>query len=146
MSQFKVGDRVKLINADRYTHRNSEQIQKLLGQTLVVRSVDYDELTPAVFAGLPGDGCWHWYPEDLQLVSELVTPQKPKQLDRGDLIEYLGEVWVVTLGTTPTDIFAKISTMTGKERTRWVTAYDVTCVGNIRKKIKRIKKEMEGAK
>lgn len=146
MKQFKVGDKVKLINADRYTHRNFKQIQELLGQTLVVRSVHYDGPNPAVFAGVPGDGCWEWHPNDLQLVSELAPTQKPKMLDRGDLIEYLGEVWIVTIGTTPTDIFAQISTLTGRERTRWVTAYDVTCVGNIRKKVKRIKNEMENSK
>ena len=75
---------------------------------------------------------------------ETKAMQKPKVLHRGDLVTYCGEVWVVTAGTAPTDMFAEISSMTGKERTRWVMAYDVTCVGNIRKKVKRFKKEMEG--
>lgn len=146
MKQFKVGDKVAPVSLARYADRNSDQRKELLGRTLVVRSVHTDETTPAVFAGVPGDGCWEWHPNDLRLVSKPATAQKPKLLDRGDLIEYLGEVWIVTIGTTPTDIFAKISTMTGKERTRWVTAYDVTCVGNIRKKVKRIKNEMESRK
>lgn len=146
MSKFKPGDKVTPINMDRYTDRNSDQRKEMLGRTLVVRSVHNDETTSAVFAGVPGDGCWEWHPNDLRLVSKPATAQKPKLLDRGDLVEYLGEVWIVTIGTVPTDIFAQISTMTGKERTRWVTAYDVTRVGSIRKKVKRIKKDMGDSK
>jgi len=127
MSKFKPGDKVVLINVDHY----SDIMKQLMGKTLVVNSIDTDGCgCEIVCARVPVEEGWFLYSDDLRLVPELVTTQKPKMLDRGDLVEYLGEVWIVTIGTTPTDIFAKISTMTGKERTRWVTAYDVTCVGN----------------
>ena len=77
---------------------------------------------------------------------EINAMQKPKVLHRGDLVEYLEEVWVVTNGTVPTDMFAKISSVTGEERTRLVAPDAVALVGNIRKKVKRIKKEMESGK
>lgn len=227
MSKFKVGDKVMLINVDRYTYYVDNIPNKLLGKPLVINSISTDKNgNEIVYAGVPeGVCCWQWYSDDLQLVSEaqaesaeqapaevpepkhskqfkvgdyvvviagpqkskrvrtlkerssagwcyplcigsqcynsegkrswtepvclrhateeeIAAMQKPKLLDRGDLVEYLGEVWIVTIGTAPTDIFAKISTMTGKERTRLVTAYDVTRVGNIRKKIKRLKAQM----
>ena len=151
MSKFKVGDKVTPINMDRsddlrlVSKAHSETVDPCLTQqsqawSSVVKTLD--EVMPS----------WTLHHETgkaaaVAAIKELARKaKKPKMLDRGDLIEYLGEVWIVTIGTTPTDIFAKISTMTGKERTRWVTAYDVTRVGNIRKKVKRIKKEVEDAK
>lgn len=148
MSKFKPGDKVTPIDVE--YHEYSEAMEQLLGKTLVVRLVGSFVHNTSnrefVLAGIPGEESCCWREEDLRLVSKPATAQKPKLLDRGDLVEYLGEVWIVTIGTTPTDIFAKISTMTGKERTRWVTAYDVTCVGNIRKKVKRLKAQMGDGK
>lgn len=68
MSQFKVGDKVKVINVDRYTDHNSDQRKEMLGCTLRVRAIYYEEFTTGVFTGVPGEGVWRWHPDDLELV------------------------------------------------------------------------------
>ena len=70
MSQFKVGDKVKVINVDRYTDHNSDQRKEMLGCTLRVRAIYYEEFTTGVFTGIPGEGVWRWHPDDLELASE----------------------------------------------------------------------------
>ena len=87
MNRFKVGDKVTLISVDRYAFRYVDDMKQLFGRTLVVRSVHYDQFTPVVFAGVPGDVCWNWYPDDLQLVSEPDADPKPSEHFRvGDYV------------------------------------------------------------
>ena len=159
MSRFKVGDLVTPINMDRYTDRNSDRRKEMLGRTLVVRSVHNDEFTSVVFAGFPGEGVWQWRPDDLHLVSEAqpepaTEPTDPapaaskKPLRRGDLVEYQGEICVVFNKGADRDgeYMIMIASLNGEPDFHYATIDELTRIGSIRKKIKRIKKEMEDGK
>ena len=71
MSGFKPGDKVMLINVDRYTYYVDDIPKKLLGKPLVINSIGTDKIgNEIVYAGVPeGVCCWQWYPNDLRLVS-----------------------------------------------------------------------------
>ena len=70
MNKFKVGDKVVIVNPDRYANRNNvEAIKKLTNETLVVQSVCSD--TDVVFAGLPGKMARPWFMKDLRLSPEV---------------------------------------------------------------------------
>lgn len=147
MSRFKPGDKVTPVNVDRYTHRNFDQLKKLLGRTLVVRSVHNDEFTSAVFAGVPGDGCWQWHPNDLRLVSVQPEPEADpapaqKPLRRGDLVEFCGNIWVV-IDAHPAHGGYWIGAITGDPGTRYSNASELTRVGSIFKKVKRLEAQKE---
>ena len=144
MNKFKPGDYVVPIRVNRREY--TQKMKLLFGVLLTVAQVSEDEDCSTVFAGSAGS-VDPWRAEDLYLADtdekiaaaiKLLPPLK-----RGELVEYQGDIWVVTNGTLPTDLFAKISSVTGKERARWVAPDAVVLVGNIRKKVKRIKKEME---
>ena len=144
MSKFKVGDKVKVINVDRYTDRNSDRQKEMLGCTLLVRAVYYEEFTTGVFTGVPGEGVWRWHPDDLQLVSETQTqpvPQKP--LRRGDLVRYKGEIWVVYSEGGDRHGNCSIASLTGESDYSWPKIDELTRVGTIRKKVKQLKAQME---
>ena len=137
-SVFKAGDRVIIIAGP---HKGPE--------VHTVRATTNRQYPLRVANGTyTAEGAWYSTNNMVCLrhatAEEIAATQKPKVLHRGDLVEYLGEVWVVTNGTVPTDLFAQISTLTGREKTRWVTPDAVVRVGSIRKKVKRIKKDMEG--
>lgn len=69
--------------------------------------------------------------------------QKP--LRRGDLVVSSGDIYVV-IETNHADGGYWIHAMTGKRGQDYAPAKELTRVGSVRKKIKRIKNEMEGAK
>ena len=156
MSKFKVGDKVTPVNMDRYTDRNSDRRKEMLGRTLVVRSVHNDEFTSVVFAGFPGEGVWQWRPDDLHLVSEAqpepaTEPTDPapaaaqKPLRRGDLVEYDGRVCVVFSDRDLVGHFF-VSALSGVSDYYHCNEEELTRIGSIRKKVKRLQAQMEGAK
>lgn len=149
MSQFKVGDKVKVINVDRYTDRKSDQQKEMLGCTLLVRAVYYEEFTTGVFTGIPGEGVWRWHPDDLQLVSETppepapAASKKPKPIRRGDLVRYKGEIWVVFSEGEDRHGDYSIASLTGESDYNWAKIDELTRIGTIRKKVKQLEAQME---
>ena len=185
MKTFKTGNKVVLVNPDRYESRNAKAMKKLANNTLVVHSVSSDG--SVVFAGLPGKRTWPWhskdlalayedweepssdyshytrafrYPEDFQLesdqdkannpepVTEVPEPNllqieashKPKSLRRGDLVIYDGDICVVLSkfdGDDGGDYV--VASMTRDPYYCWPKVSELTPVGSIRKKIKKIK-------
>jgi hypothetical protein len=71
MNKFKPGDKVMLINVDRYTYYVDDIPKKLLGKPLVINSIGTDKSgNEIVYAGVPeGVCCWQWHSNDLRLVS-----------------------------------------------------------------------------
>ena len=153
MSKFKVGDKVVLINVDQY----SDIMKQLMGKVLVVNSIDTDKCgCEIVCARVPGEEGWFLYSDDLRLVSEAkpepatepapAAAQKLKPLRRGDLVEYRGQIGVVHETDPDEDDGYWVAMLTGDGRCVCRGAEDLTRIGSIRKKIKRIKKEMENGK
>ena len=68
MKRFETGDKVVLVNPDRYVSRYPKAMEKLSNNTLVVNSVSIDG--SAVFAGLPGKKARVWHSKDLALAYE----------------------------------------------------------------------------
>jgi hypothetical protein len=149
MSQFKVGDKVKVINVDRYTDRNSDQQKEMLGRTLLVRAVYYEEFTTGVFTGIPGEGVWRWHPDDLQLVSETqpepapTAAKKPKPIRRGDLVRYKGEIWLVFSEGEDRHGDYSIASLTGESDYNWAKIDELTRIGTIRKKVKQLEERVQ---
>ena len=154
MSQFKPGDKVTPVNMDRYTDRNSDRRKEMLGCTLLVRAIHNDEFTSVVFAGVPGEGVWQWHPNDLRLVSAWsAEPLQPEPTDpapaaqkpirRGDLVMHRGQIGVVHEIDPDGEDGYWVAMLTGDGHCVCRGAEDLTRIGSIRKKIKRIKKEME---
>ena len=73
----------------------------------------------------------------------VAAEQKPKSLRRGDLVEYDDDIWMV-IGANYVDDGYWIYEMTGKGRQDYVKAKDLTRIGSIRKKIKRLKAQFIG--
>lgn len=162
MSKYAPGDKVTPISVDRYTDRNVCQREEMLGRTLVVRSVHNDEFTSVVFAGFPGEGVWQWHPDDLRLVFETQAepeadpapapaapdPTDPapaqKPLRRGDLVMWNGEIGVVHEIDPDGEDGYWVAMLTGDASCVCSSAEDLTRVGSIRKKIKRLKEQFVG--
>lgn len=137
MSRFKVGDLVTPINTDHCNYI----MQQLIGKTLVVTAIDtVTSSREVVWAKLPGGYSWRLYSDGLRLVAKAQTeptPQKP--LRRGDLVEFRGSIWVVI--DTYSDGTCWIGSITGHAKTRCHAANEMTRVGSIRKKAKRLEQE-----
>lgn len=151
MSKFKPGDKVVLINVDHY----SDIMKQLMGKALVVNSIDTDKCgCEIVCARVPGEEGWFLYSDDLRLVSEAqpepATEPAPapakKPLRRGDIVEYDGDICVVFSNDADSEGDYMIASLTGEPDYYWANIDEFTRIGSIRKKIKRIKKEMEGGK
>ena len=147
MSKFKSGDYVVPVRAMRTEDSVVQTLDKQVGKVLQVLDI-WPSINAPVLAGKQGGKAWFWHPAELRLaaaeeIEAATKPKSPKPLKRGDLVKYLGEVWVVTTGTVPTDMFSQISTLTGKERMRWVKPDAVVRLGAIRKKVKKLKQEIE---
>lgn len=144
MSKFRVGDKVVLINVDHY----SDIMKQLMGKALVVNSIDTDKCgCEIVCARVPGEEGWFLYSEDLQLVSETqpkLAPQKP--LRRGHLVKYDGKICVVVSKGVDCDGDYRIMSMTDKPDYFWANIYELTKIGSVRKKIKRLQAQMEECK
>ena len=149
MSKYAPGDKVTPISVDRYTDRNVCQREEMLGRTLVVRSVHNDEFTSVVFAGFPGEGVWQWHPDDLRLVFETQAqpvPQKP--IRRGDLVEYCGDVCMVYRDKPDGDGNYAVLSLDKNHVGGFVylQSNEMTRIGSIRKKLKRLRQQMEDGK
>lgn len=71
-----------------------------------------------------------------------------KPIRRGDLVKYQGKIFmVISKGADPEGDYT-IASLTGEPDFNWVKNWakidELTRIGSIRKKVKRIKKEMEG--
>lgn len=146
MNKFKPGDKVTLVNADRY----HSTVKQLVGKTLVVHCIGADEEgNDIVSTGILENEDWFW-PDDLQLISKS-TEVEQKSLFWGDLVEYSGEICMV-FDERPTDYGERLLVMLdnkGRGGYHYVPAKYLTRLGSIRKKIKRakkFKKAMEEAK
>ena len=152
MSKFKTGDAVTPVNVDCSLY--SKGMKRLLGKTLLVLSVDDgkngDEF---VCAGVPGEEYWYWYPDDLRLVSAWsaehfqaeATDTAQNPLKRGDLVTRYGSSICVVVDVAASGT-CWIHPIAGEGSQDYFHFEELTKVGSIRKKIKRIKKEMEGGK
>ena len=172
MKRFETGDKVVLVNPDRYASRNPKAMEKLSSNTLVVHSVTRN--ASVVFAGLPGKKVWPWHskdltlayedweepgfdndysrytweiecPEDRQLDSaqDKSNEQEPaaskKTLRRGDLVIYDGVICVVLSKFDKDGGDYVVASMTSEPYYCWPKVTELTPVGSIRKKIKKIK-------
>ena len=142
MIRFKVGDKVTPVNA----YRDNDIMKQFVGKTMLVLSVG-DEI---VCAGVPGEEDWYWHSDDLRLVSEtqaepVTEPTDPapaaaqKPLRRGDLVMCRGVLWVVFSTGAQSDGDYWIASLTGDPETYYATICELSRVGSIRKKIKRLK-------
>lgn len=78
---------------------------------------------------------------------EIAAAQKPQPLSRGDLVEYDGDICVVYQKCGDVDgIGYQVVSLTGSGGHWYVTHDELTRIGSIRKKIKRLKAQMEDAK
>lgn len=172
MNTFKAGDKVVLVNPDRYVSRYPKAIEKLSNNTLVVHSVSIDGF--GVFAGLPGKKARVWHSKDLALAYEdweepnfdndysrytweLECPEdlqrdsaqdkanerepaaSKKTLRRGDLVIYDEDICVVLSKFDGDDGDYVVASMTREPYYCWPKVAELTPVGSIRKKIKKIK-------
>lgn len=84
--------------------------------------------------------------QEFESVAQLrAEAQKPQPMQRGDLVEFCGDAWVVLAANHAYNGYW-IHAMTGNGGQDYVKAKDLTRIGSIRKKIKRLKAQMEGAK
>ncbi len=79
--------------------------------------------------------------DDLNQELRTTTAQKP--LRRGDLVMWKGNIWVVIETNRAGDRYW-IYEMTGKGGQDYVKAKDLTRIGSIRKKVKRLKAQFVG--
>ena len=157
MSKFKPGDKVVLINVDHY----SDIMKQLMGKALVVNSIDTDKCgCEIVCARVPGEEGWFLYSDDLQLVSETqpepapeptdpapaAVAEVPKPIRRGDLVVFNGDICVVFSKGADRGGDYWVASLTGKPDHYWANIDEFTRIGSIRKKIKRLKAQMDGAK
>ncbi len=142
MSKFKPGDYVVPIN----THViYTAKMKRYLGRVLQV-SVVHDGRYLSVRAGIPGEEpWWRWHPDDLRHATpeEIAAAKKP--LRRGDLVEYDGRVCVVA-EIDPEDGDCWVAALTGEHGYDRVHAKELTRIGSIRKKVKRVKKDTGDSK
>lgn len=156
MSKFKPGDKVTLVSSERYGY--NDIMKQWVGKTLLVLSVgDGKNGDEFVCAGVPGEDYWYWYPNDLRLVSAWsaeplqLEPTDPapapasakKPLRRGDLVEYDGRVCVVA-EIDPEDGDCWVAALTGEHGYDQVPAKELTRIGSIRKKVKRLRQQFGG--
>lgn len=147
MSKFKPGDYVvpsnQIVSYD-------AKMKNYLGRVLQVATVHEQQYYGSVQAGTPGEEVWGWSPHDLRLATAeeiaAAKPKPPKPLRRGDLVKYDGQICVVVSKGTDSDGDYRIASMTDTPDYFWASVDELIKVGSIRKKIKRIKKEVEGGK
>lgn len=153
MSQFKPGDKVTPVSSERYSR--NDIMKQLVGKPLLVRSIHtYENGDEVVCAGVPGDGDWDWHSDDLRLVSAWsAEPLQPEPTDpapaaakkpirRGDLVMCRGVLWVVFSNGEQSDGDYWIASLTGDPETYYATIDELTRIGSIRKKIKRIRSSL----
>lgn len=147
MYVFKPGDHVVPLRADRTGC--TYEMKKLIGKVLQVYATKgIGDMT--VFAGMPGSSGkhWFWHPADLRPATpkEIAASKKPKPLRRGDLVMHRGQIGVVHEIDPDGEDGYWVAMLTGDARCVCRGAEDLTRVGSISKKVKQIKKEMEGCK
>ena len=146
MNKFKVGDKVTPINTDHC----SDIMKQLVGKTLVVNSIDTDSCgCEIVCARVPGEEGWFLYSDDLRLVvddSEQTAPlpEEEKPLERGDLVEFCGAIWVVF--SKDADGEYGIALLTGGSNCCYSVINKLPRVGSIRKKVNRLQAQVEDEK
>ena len=150
MSKFKPGDKVTPIDVE--YHEYSEAMEQLLGKTLVVRLVSSFVHNTSnrefVLAGIPGEESCYWREEDLRLVSNSEPtdplPEEEKPLERGDLVEFCGAIWVVFSKDANGEYM--IAPLTGGSNCCYSVINKLPRVGSIRKKVNRLQAQMEDVK
>ena len=144
-SKFKVGDTVTPLNADHCDYI----MQQLVGKTLVVTGLEVDVRgREIVWAKLPGGYSWRLYSDGLRLVSnsELTAPlpEEEKPLERGDLVEFCGAIWVVFSKDANGEYM--IAPLTGGSNCCYSVINKLPRVGSISKKVNRLQAQMEDCK
>jgi hypothetical protein len=157
MSKFKPGDKVTLVSSERYGY--NDIMKQWVGKTLLVLSVgDGKNDDEFVCAGVPGEDYWYWYPNDLRLVSAWsaeplqLEPTDPapapaaakKPLRRGDLVMHRGQIGVVHELDPDGEDGYWVAMLTGDASCVCRGAEDLTRIGSIRKKVKRLRQQFGG--
>ena len=75
---------------------------------------------------------------------EIAAQQKPNLPRRGDLVKCRDLLWIVYSEGEDSDGEYRLASLTGDPRVSFVTLNELSWAGSVRKKIKRVKKEMEG--
>ena len=69
LRQFDIGDIVTLVGPECYGYNAA--MSCFLGKELVIQFIEYYEgQASIIYAGLPGELAWAWYPINLRLVSK----------------------------------------------------------------------------
>ena len=147
MYVFKHGDHVVPLRADRAGC--TLEMKKNIGKVLKIYDTTGRLGDFTVMAGVPGSNRkqWFWHHADLRPATpeEIAAAQKPQPLRRGDLVVSNGDIYVV-IETNHADGGYWIHAMTGKGGQDYTKAKDLTRIGSIRKKVKRLKAQMGGEK
>ena len=141
MNKFKPGDKVVVIAGP----QKGEKVRSLKNR---VDSVFFRNF-PVRIKNQHYDAKGIWYAGAKVCLrhanpEEIAAAEKP--LRRGDLVQVQGYIGIVSSEGPDVDGDYTIALLTGEENTvAYERGINVKRVGSIRKKIKRIKKEMEGA-
>lgn len=147
MSKFKAGDKVMLVRVSH--HKYHKTVKRLFGKVLDVISVGNDRNGDGfVLAGPPGEGGLVWHANDLRAATtdEIEAAQKVKPLRRGDLVVYHGDIYVVYSEVPDREGAYSIASLTGDSEHNRVKIDELTRISSIGKKVRLLKKEMEGSK
>lgn len=147
MSKFKVGDYVVPLRTLRTD--NIGGMKKRVGKVLQVFDAPRSSGDLTVFAGEtePKSQGWFWPSVDLRMataeeIDAATQPKPPKPLKRGDLVTYKGCVCVVFSDRNAIGHFW-VSALTGDSNYYYCSEEELARIGNIRKKVKRLRQQME---
>ena len=144
---FKPGDYVVPIRADRNEY--APEMETVVGEVLKI-PYGFSGNCGIVFlqAGKlnPRSIKWFWHRDDLRhaTAEEIAAATKPKPLRRGDLVMWNGEIGVVHEIDPDGEDGYWVAMLTGDASCVCSSAEDLTRVGSIRKKIKRLKEQFVG--
>ena len=135
---FKPGDKVVVIDGP----QKGEKVRTLKNRIDSVFLTNF----PVRIENQHYDAKGYWYAGKVCLrhatPEEIAASKKP--IRRGDLVEFNGDICVVISEVPDRGGDYWVASLTGKSDHYWANIDEFTRIGSIRKKIKRIKNEMEG--
>lgn len=145
MNKFKVGDKVTPVDVSCRLY--SEEMKQLVFTPLtVVDPTPGRDDTPFVLTKDSKGVDRFWFASDLRLVVDDSEPTDPlpeeeKPLERGDLVEFCGAIWVVF--SKDADGEYRIAPLTGGSNCCYSVINKLPRVGSISKKVNRLQAQME---